>query len=76
MTSPEIHYRTVPISSESQECQKGDDMSQAKFLVVDEDDLTIVKMIDLFDLVYLNDDICMSDYFLPPTSCAFEVSRW
>jgi hypothetical protein len=29
------------------------------------DDLTIVKMLDLFDLAYLNDDICMSDYFVP-----------
>jgi hypothetical protein len=35
MTSPDIHYRTVPNSSESQERQKGDVMFLVKFTVID-----------------------------------------
>ena len=42
MTSPDIHYRTVPNSSESQERQKGDVMSLVKFTVTDPHEMASV----------------------------------
>jgi hypothetical protein len=42
MTSPDIHYWTVPNSSESQERQKGDVMSLVKFTVIDPHDTASV----------------------------------